>query len=94
MNDLTTRHPGDAEYLAAIAAMPEHTVSGGTTRLIDGQLVTTYAVGDRIRFIEKGQTLNGVVVEVLTEDTYHVRRHVPDHGNLHYAATADQITPF
>jgi hypothetical protein len=86
--------PHAREYLAAVAAMPEHTVSGGTTRLIDGQLVTTYTVGDRIRFIEKGRTLNGVVVEVLTEDTYHVRRHVPDHGNLHYAVTADQITPF
>lgn len=82
------------EYLAAVAAMPEHTVSGGTTKFIDGQLVTTYSVGDRIRWIEKGQTLNGVVVEVLTEDTYHVRRHVPDHGNAHYAVTADQITPF
>ena len=86
--------PHHAEYLAAVAAMPEHTVSGGTTRLIDGQLVTTYAVGDRIRWIEKGRTLNGVVVEVLTEDTYHVRRHVPDVGNAHYAVTADQITPF
>jgi hypothetical protein len=86
--------PHHAEYLAAVAAMPEHTVSGGTTRLIDGQLVTTYAVGDRIRFIERGQTLAGVVVEVLTNDTYHVRRHVPDVGNAHYAVTADQITPF
>ena len=76
--------PHAREYLAAVAVMPLHTVSG--TR--------TYAVGDRIRFIEKGQTLNGVVVEVLTDDTYHVRRHVPDHGNLHYAVTADQITPF
>ena len=27
MNDLTTRHPGDAEYIAAITAMPEHTPS-------------------------------------------------------------------
>jgi hypothetical protein len=27
MNDLTTRHPGDAEYLAAITGMPEHTPS-------------------------------------------------------------------
>jgi hypothetical protein len=86
--------PHNAEYLAAVAAMPEHTVSGGTTRLIDGQLVTTYTVGDRIRWIEKGRTLNGVVVEVLTDDTYHVRRHVPDYGNLHYAVTVDQITPF
>jgi len=27
MNDLTTRHPGDAEYQAAIAGMHEHTPS-------------------------------------------------------------------
>lgn len=27
MNDLTTRHPGDNEYLAAIAGMPDHTPS-------------------------------------------------------------------
>jgi hypothetical protein len=86
--------PHASEYLAAVAAMPEHTLSSGTTSYRDGKLVTTYAVGDRIRFIDKGQTLAGVVVEVLTDDTYHVRRHVPDHGNLHYAVTADQIVPF
>jgi hypothetical protein len=85
--------PHAREYLAAVAAMPEHTLSSGTTSYRDGKLVTTYAVGDRIRFIEKGRTLNGVVVEVLTDDTYHVRRHVPDYGNLHYAVTADQIVP-
>jgi hypothetical protein len=86
--------PHAREYLAAVAAMPEHTLSSGTTRYRDGKLVTTYAVGDRIRFIDKGETLAGVVVEVLTDDTYHVRRHVPDHGNLHYAVTAEQIVPF
>jgi hypothetical protein len=41
--------PHHNEYVAAVAAMPEHTVSGGTTRLLDGKLVTTYAVGDRIK---------------------------------------------
>jgi hypothetical protein len=34
------------------------------------------------------------VVEVLTPDTYHVRRHVPDVGNEHHAVHADQITPY
>jgi hypothetical protein len=34
------------------------------------------------------------VVEVLTDDTYHVRRHVPDRGNEHHAVTAEQIVPF
>ena len=82
------------EYLAAIAGMPDHTVSSGVTTLRNGQLTTTYAAGDRIRCLEKGQTLAGVVVEVLTDNTYHVRRHVPDVGNAHYAVTAEQIVPF
>ena len=86
--------PHDREYAAAVAYMGEHTVSSGTTRYRDGKLVTTYAVGNRIFFLEKGQTLAGVVVEVLTEDTYHVRRHVPDRGNEHHAVTAEQIVPF
>ena len=89
MND-----PHHAEYIAAVAAMPEHTVSSGITTLRDGTLHTTYAVGDRIRWLEKGQTLAGVVVEVLDADIYHVRRHVPDLGNTHHAVTADQIVPF
>ena len=89
-----TTDPNEREYLAAVSYLPEHTVSSGITTYRDGTLVTTFAVGDRIRWIEKGQTLAGVVVEVLTDDTYHVRRHVPDHGNLHYAVTADQIVPF
>lgn len=82
------------EYLAAVSYMPEHTVSSGITTYRDGTLVTTFAVGDRIRWLEHGETLNGVVVEVLDADIYHVRRHVPDHGNLHYAVTAEQIVPF
>ena len=89
MND-----PHDREYAAAVSYLPEHTVSSGITTYRDGTLHTTYAVGDRIFFLEKGHTLAGVVVEVLTEDTYHVRRHVPDHGNLHYAVTAEDIVPF
>ena len=84
----------DREYAAAAAYLCEQTISGGTTRLVDGELRTTYAVGDRIAFIEQGHTLYGVVVEVLDEDIYHVRRHVPDHGNMHHAVHGDQITPF
>jgi len=86
--------PNAREYAAAVSCLPEHTVSPGVTTYRDGSLVTTYAVGDRIRWLEKGQTLNGVVVEVLTDDTYHVRRHVPDVGNEHHAVTSDQIVPF
>jgi hypothetical protein len=86
--------PHENEYLAAVAYLPEHTVSPGITTYREGHLHTTYAVGDRIRWLFNGQTLAGVVVEVLTEDTYHVRRHVPDVGNEHHAVTADDIVPF
>jgi hypothetical protein len=89
MND-----PHEREYAAAVSYLPEHTVSSGITTYRNGTLVTTYAVGDRIRWLEKGQTLAGVVVEVLDADTYHCRRHVPDVGSVHHAVTADQITPF
>lgn len=82
------------EYLAAVSYMPEHTVSSGITTYCDGTLVTTFAVGDRILWREKGQTLAGVVVEVLDADIYHVKRHVPDEGHLHYAVTAEDIVPF
>jgi hypothetical protein len=34
------------------------------------------------------------VVEVLDADIYHVKRHVPDEGHLHYAVTAEDIVPF
>jgi hypothetical protein len=52
MND-----PHDREYAAAVSYLPEHTVSSGITTYRDGSLHTTYAVGDRIRWLEKGQTL-------------------------------------
>jgi hypothetical protein len=87
-------NPHDREYAAAVSYMPEHTCSSGVTTYRDGTLHTTYAVSDRIRWLEHGQTLAGVVVEVLTEDTYHVRRHVPDVGSVHHAVTAEQIVPF
>lgn len=89
--DATTNDPHNAEYLAAVAGMHEHTISPPTTRLVDGRLLNSYAVGDRIAFRFADQTLYGVVVEVLTEQTYHVRRHVPDVGNEHYAVDVDQI---
>jgi hypothetical protein len=67
---------------------------GGRGEIRDGKLVSTYAVGDRIKWLEQGQTLVGVVVEVLDKDIYHVRRHVPDQGNVHYAVTGEQTVPF
>ena len=84
--------PGDAEYLGAVAQITA--TFGGRGVYLNGKLVTTYAVGDRIKWNEAGETLSGVVVEVLTDDTYHVRRHVPDHGSLHYAVSEEQTVPF
>ena len=80
------------EYAAAVTGMNE--TYGGRPEIRDGRLVTTYAVGDRIAWLERGQTLKGVVVEVLDQGTYHVRSHVPDKGNVHYAVTAEQTVPF
>ena len=81
------------EYAAAVAAMHEHTPSP-VARLVDGRVVDTYAVGDPIRFLRDGHTLSGTVVEVLTDDTYHVRRYVPDVGYEHYAVGSDEVVPF
>lgn len=90
---MTTNHPGDAEAAGAIAGM--HDVYGGTGRIRDGRLVSSYAVGDRIRWRDaKGNLRRGVVVEVLTEDQYHVRSHVPDRGNEHHLVREEQSLPF
>jgi hypothetical protein len=89
----TDTHPGDAEYHAAVAGMTE--TYGGRTVLRNGRLITSYAVGDRIMWRDQfGDIRRGVVVEVLTEDTYHVRSHIPDHGNVHFAVREEDTLPF
>jgi len=86
-------HPGDAEYLGAVQGMAD--TYGGTGRVRNGRLVSSYAIGDRIRWRdEKGVVRQGVVVEALTDDTYHVRSHVPDRGNEHHAVSEEQTLPF
>lgn len=87
----------EREYAAAINGMAEtygHKLTPPTTIVRDGKVVDTYAVGNRIKFLDNGRERIGVVVEVLTEDTYHVRCHLPDQGNTHHAVTAEQILPF
>ena len=87
------RMPGDAEADAAAQAMEE--TYGGTGRIHDGRLVSSYAVGDRIQWRDdRGQILRGVVVEVLTDTQYHVRRHVPDLGNVHHHVSEEDTLPF
>jgi|688.fasta_scaffold62650_3 hypothetical protein len=87
------RMPGDAEADAAAQGMQE--TYGGTGRIRDGRLVSSYAVGDRIQWRdERGVIRRGVVVETLTDTQYHVRSHVPDVGNEHHAVSEEQTLPF
>lgn len=82
------------EYLAAVAGLRDQTITPPTVRMIDGKPTDSYAVGSRVRFVEDGRELLGVVVEVVGDTRYHVRRHVPDHGNEHHVVDVDQILPF
>ena len=89
--------PHNNEYQAAVSGMQDTYggLSRPTTIVRDGKVVDTYAVGDRIRWLdESGHVLCGVVVDVLTDDTYTVRRHVPDHGNVWSAVLESQILPY
>jgi hypothetical protein len=84
--------PGDAEYHGAVAAMNE--TYGGRGVYLNGKLITTYAVGDRIKWQdEHGLIRRGVVIEVLTDTEYHVRSHMPDRGNEHFAVREADTLP-
>lgn len=93
--------PGDAEASAAIEGMQETYGSpgGGTTRLVDGALITTWAAGDPVKFrhAEHGE-LTGTVIEVLIEDgehsQYHVAAHVPGRGRKHFAVANEDMLIF
>jgi len=89
------------EYLAAATGMAD--VYGGpkftqpTTILRNGQPFDVWPVGSRIKFCDdQGRERWGVIVEVIDDfETYHVRSHVPDHGNEHFAVERQQIVwPF
>lgn len=80
------------EYLAAVAGMQETygAPHPGRCTVIDGELTTTWGVGDSVKFRhdEHGE-IRGTVIEVLIEDgmhsTYHVAAHVPGRGRQHFA---------
>lgn len=57
MNDLTTRHPGDAEYLAAAAAICEQTPSPAPKH--------TFAIGDWVNGVSGGKPWSGRIVAIL-----------------------------
>lgn len=89
-----------AEYLAAATGMADtygHRFTEPTTIIRDGRPFDCWQVGARIKFAdERGRERWGVVVEVLDDyETYHVRSHVPDHGNEHFAVERQRIVwPF
>ena len=56
MTDQTTRHPGDAEYAAAAAAMAEQTPPPC--------FVPTYAIGDYVSGTTKGKAWSGRIVAI------------------------------
>jgi hypothetical protein len=87
------------EYAAAVEGMKDHTPHQGRTRLRDGRLVTTWAVGDWVTFrTEDHGPLQGTILEVLVEDgeysQYHLAAHVPGCGREHFAVHNRDILIF
>jgi hypothetical protein len=91
--DATPSHPGDAEahaageYLAELYGSPAQ----GEGRWVNGRLVSTYAVGDSVNVAFPDGHRRCVVIEVLTDTTYHVVHHKPGGGREHYAIDVDAI---
>ena len=90
------RHPGDAEAHAAGVAMAElyGSPAQGEGRWVNGRLVSTYAVGDSVNVAFPDGHRRCVVIEVLTDTTYHVVHHKPGGGREHYAIDVDAIAAF
>ena len=90
------RHPGDAEahaageYLAELYGSPAQ----GEGRWVNGRLVSTYAVGDSVNVAFPDGHRRCVVIEVLTDTTYHVVHPKPGGGREHYAIDVDAIAAF
>ncbi|NDG19435.1 MAG: hypothetical protein EB117_14340 [Betaproteobacteria bacterium] len=88
--------PGDAEahaaseYLAELYGSPAQ----GEGRWVGGRLVSTYAVGDSVNVAFPDGHRRCVVIEVLTDTTYHVVHHRPGGGREHYAIDVDAIAAF
>jgi hypothetical protein len=89
---------GEREYAGAVAGMTEvygKRFSQSRGRLRDGRVVSTWAVGDYIRWHDKqGLEHQGYVLEVLSEKgdgTYHVKGHRIGGGQEHFAVEGKQI---
>lgn len=90
-----------AEYLAAVEGMNETYggPSSGRTALVDGQLVTTWNVGERVKFRHRDHgELVGTIIEVLVEEgelsQYHIAAHVPGRGRQHFAVLNRDVLIF
>ena len=90
------RHPGDAEAHAAGVCLAElyGSPAQGEGRYVGGRLVSTYAVGDSVNVAFPDGHRRCVVLEVLTDTTYHVVHHKPGGGREHYAIDVDAIAAF
>lgn len=90
------------EYLAAVEGMTETygTPSHGTTTLdYSGHLVTTWQVGERVKFVNKDYgELVGTIIEVLVHDgersQYHIAAHVAGRGRQHFAVLNRDVLIF
>jgi hypothetical protein len=100
--DMTNQtSPHEAEYLAAVEGMQETYggLHGGHTALVEGQLVTTWNVGERVKFRHKDHgELVGTIIEVLVEEgelsQYHIAAHVPGRGRQHFAVLNRDVLIF
>ena len=87
------------EYAAAVEGMADHTPHQGRTSLVEGHLVTTWAVGDWVNFrSDDGEHHIGTIIEVLVCDgaysQYHIAAHVPGKGRKHFAVNNRDILIF
>ena len=88
--------PGDAEaaaaaeYLADLYGSPAQ----GEGRRVCGRLISTYAVGDSVNVAFADGHRRCVVIERLTDTTYHVVHHKRTGGREHYAIDVDAIAAF
>lgn len=92
----------EREYAGAVAGMQETygpRFSQSRGRLRNGRVVSTWAVGDYIRWRDdEGREHQGYVLEVLIEHgegTYHVKEHRVGGGQEHWSVDGGQIVePF
>lgn len=96
-----TTDPHHNEYLAAVEGMQDTygSPSIGRAAVVDGQLVTTWMIGERVKFRHRDHgELVGTIIEVLVEEgelsQYHIAAHVPGRGRQHFAVLNRDVLIF